>query len=419
MFPDIQSDSQQDDSQQEITLHDVPEVTEVVIIGAGAAGLFLACSLAQAGIACVVLERRQEAFLHSRSIGIHPPGLKALDTIGMGQAVLEKAVKIRQGIAFDEQRRIGSLSFEHCPEPYPFVLALEQYQTEALLELRLRELAKSLPVHLVRGADCTDILHGTRGVRATYIKDNQEHYINSLFLVACDGKESTVRNLMGIRFQGKRYKDVYVMADFADNTSFGDDAALYIDIDGIVESFPLPDQKRRWVVKTPKFMPAPEATDIAALIKERTEHEVDVSTATMTSSFGVQKFVAERFVQGNVVLIGDAAHVVSPIGGQGMNLGWLDALALSEVLQQAVPMAGFDRNESTKEQLFMHFERDRKRATRNAIRRSEFNMMMGRRAPFEIIQDIRSALIQGIAGGEKSSFVVKKLARAFTMQSLF
>lgn len=414
MFPELQNEVQ-----HEVVPYDVPEVTEVAIIGGGAAGLFLACSLGLAGIACVVLEKRPEAFLHSRSIGIHPPGLRALDTVGIGAEVLKQAVKIKRGIAFDEQRLLGSLSFEHCPEPYPFVLALEQYRTEALLELRLLELAKSLPVHFVRGAECVDILHGTRGVRTTYVKDNQEHFINALFLVGCDGKESKVRNLMGIRFQGKSYKDTYVMADFADSTDFGDDAVLYMDIDGIVESFPLPDQKRRWVVKTPKFMPAPEVSTIVDLIKERTEHEVDSSSASVSSSFGVQKFVAERFVQGNVILIGDAAHVISPIGGQGMNLAWLDGLALTKLLTEAVPMAGFDRNESAKEQLFINFERDRKRATRNAIRRAEFNMTMGRRAPFEIIQDIRSAFVRRVAGGEKSSWVEKRLARAFTMQSFF
>ena len=397
----------------------LPEVTEVIIVGAGAAGLFLACSLAQAGIACVVLERRQDAFLHSRSIGIHPPGLRALDTIGVGAEVMKQAVKIKRGIAFDENRRLGSLSFEHCPEPHPFVLALEQYKTEALLELRLRELAQHLPVRLVRGAECIDILHGTRGVRATFVKDNQEHFMNGLFLVACDGKESTVRNLMGIRFQGKSYKDTYIMGDFDDTTDYGDDAVLYFDIDGIVECFPLPDKKRRWVVKTPKFMPAPEVASLTDLIKERTEHEVDSRSNSMISSFGVQKFVADRFVQGNVILIGDAAHVVSPIGGQGMNLSWLDGIALTELLTKAVPMAGFDRNESEKEQLFINFERDRKRATRNAIKRAEFNMMMGRRVPFEIIQDIRSGFVKVVAGGETSSVVEKVLARAFTMQKLF
>ena len=151
--------------------------------------------------------------------------------------------------------------------------------------------------------------------------------------IAADGVRSTVRPQLGIPVRAKDYPDSYLMGDFADTTGFGPDAALFLESAGIVESFPLPGNLRRWVVRL-AARPALAETPAGSgdRIRERTGIDVDPASNSMLSRFGVRSRLVGRMVTGRTVLIGDAAHEISPIGGQGMNLGWLDAAALAPVV---------------------------------------------------------------------------------------
>ena len=131
--------------------------------------------------------------------------------------------------------------------------------------------------------------------------------------------------------------------------------------------------------------------------------EIDPGTNSMLSSFGVRTRLARRMVAGRVVMIGDAAHEVSPIGGQGMNLGWLDAEALAPIVSAAL------RGEDVAGP--RTFERTRLRAAAKAARQAEINMALGRP-----LADRRLALRnRGIAGVAAVPFVNSLIARRFTM----
>src|SRR5699024_2021681 len=140
------------------------------------------------------------------------------------------------------------------------------------------------------------------------------------------------------------YPDTYLMGDVADSgTRRG--ARIHLEPGGVIEAFPLPGAMRRWVAHTGtarlgtgrfgKSRSARTPEELAAIVRRRTGERIDPATNTMISAFGVRRRTAERMVDGRVVLIGDAAHEVSPIGGQGMTLGWLDALALAPLLEGA------------------------------------------------------------------------------------
>lgn len=109
---------------------------DVLVVGGGANGLFLATLLAQRGMDVTVLERRTEPSTHSRAIGLHPPALAALRRVGFDQAALDQGLRIRRGAARSRGRELGLLTFERASADFPFVLALPQHRTEALLTRR-------------------------------------------------------------------------------------------------------------------------------------------------------------------------------------------------------------------------------------------------------------------------------------------
>jgi 2-polyprenyl-6-methoxyphenol hydroxylase-like FAD-dependent oxidoreductase len=227
------------------------------------------------------------------------------------------------------------------------------------------------------------------------------------FVVAADGVHSAVRAGLGLEPRLRTYPDYYVMGDFRDESMYGNNAVLFLEPGGIVESFPLPGGIRRWVVRlgTPCQEPTPKV--LAGLIKKRTGSAVDSGSNTMISAFGVTSRLVSRMVHGRVALLGDAAHEISPIGGQGMNLGWLDAVALAPIVSGALHTPA--RSPAAKE--LAEFERARQRAAKKAIRQASLNMALGRPLPPAVLS-ARNALIgRAITLPMFSEFV----ARRFTM----
>lgn len=377
---------------------------DVVVVGGGPVGLYLAALLLQHGVAVRVLERRDAPTTHSRAIGIHPPSLEALDHIGVASGLVSEGVQIRRGVAIAGGVEVAGMSFHTVSRCYPFVLSIPQARTEAVLERRVRELDGG---SLVRGATVTGLHDDGARVAVDVRTSDGESRINAALVVAADGVRSTVRQQLDIPLRRKDYPDRYVMGDFADSTAFGPDAALFLEPAGIVESFPLPGGVRRWVART-NGTRADTATarSLAGMVRERTGVAVDAGTNSMLSSFGVRKGLATRMIHGRTVLVGDAAHEISPIGGQGMNLGWLDAARLAPLLLSRLAHTDVERE-------LQRFERERLRAAAAAVRQSEINMLLGRPLP-QALWLARNRLI-GYAAGVPG--INERVAARFTMHS--
>lgn len=351
---------------------------QVAIVGGGPIGLFLGLYLEQAGISFIILEKRAAPKPGSRSLGIHPVSLELFDELGIVNPFLNQGIKIKQGHAFANTQRLGTLSFDNCPDPFNFILAHPQNQTEQLLEQSLRNRNHN---YLLRGAEVTQVSERQNHVTVSYEQDDRRSQLKAKFLVGCDGKNSIVRKQANISFEGRLYPDTYIMGDFTDHTDLGDDAAIFLCDEGLIESFPLPNNKRRWVVKTSSYITNVSATDIRHRVKNRIGTNLNETGFSMLSSFGVQKFVAAPIAKNRTILCGDAAHIVSPIGGQGMNLGWLAAKDLANTLTHI-----FQQKQYAPTLLTLYQQR-RTHAAQNAIRRAEINMLLGRQTTFSAIRN--------------------------------
>jgi 2-polyprenyl-6-methoxyphenol hydroxylase-like FAD-dependent oxidoreductase len=365
----------------------------VAIVGAGAVGLLLACLLARRGLDVVVLERRRSPGGRTRAIGIHPPGLAALYAAGVGAELRDAATPILRGIALCRGDELGRLTFDSP------VLSVPQQRTEELLERRLAALA---PGALRRGVAVTDVRQRRSLVELAV--DGVDEPLRARVCVGADGIRSTVRRRLGVAWRPRRGSAHYAMVDAASEDGGPPDAALlHLEPDGVVESFPLPEGRRRWVVRLPhRAAPAPE--EFADLIARRVG--AAIPPTSVPSAFTARQHVAATFARGRVVLAGDAAHEVSPIGGQGMNLGWLDALHLDRAIASGL------RAGSPAPRL-RRWARRRRAAARRATRRALFNMTMGAPATGPLL-GARNALVRVLTRGPAATL----LARMFTMRGL-
>ncbi|SMY11294.1 2-polyprenyl-6-methoxyphenol hydroxylase [Brevibacterium jeotgali] len=394
---------------------------EVLIVGAGPSGLVLACLLAQEGVDVAVVDRRSQPRGYSRAIGLHPPALAVLELIGLEGAVRAEGLHVRSGVARSRGRTLGSLSFEKAWPERPFVLTLPQNRTEALLRGRLAQVA---PEALRLGWEITDLTEEDDGVTAAAIASPDRHPApgpkpsrawRARVLVGADGPRSTVRRHGGIGTRTREMPDTYLMGDFPaltgpsppSDAAASSTAVVHLEPGGVVEAFPLPGGSRRWVAHTGTRLVEPSAALLSRIVGDRTGEHLDPASATMASAFSVRRRIAERMVRGRSVLIGDAAHELSPIGGQGMTLGWLDTAQLAPLILRALTHGGpLDRSRGIEE-----FEQDRLRSARRAARQAELNTMLGRPMGMPAAA-AREVLLRGMLGTPARL----ALARAFTMR---
>lgn len=379
---------------------------DIAVVGAGPVGLFFALCAVAEGLRPIVIEQRPAPRPESRAIGIHPPSLDLLGRLGIVDRFLARGVRVPRGLAFGSAGALGTVGFERLPGPHRYVLAVPQADTEALLAEALEERA---PLAVQRGLGLTGLHHERHAELALVNQFGDSGTLAAACVVACDGKHSVARALSGIGFEGGAYEGAYAMADFPDTTAFGPDAAIFLTAAGLVESFPLPGRVRRWVVRHDvddgSASTQPTADDIAAIVAERTGHRLPADEACGVSAFRAERWLASSFAEGPVALAGDAAHVVSPIGGQGMNIGWLGAADLARSIGHAVRNGG-------DLQAAMHASSARRRRTaRAARRRAEMNMWLGRPTHRPVARDrLVSALLAGPTD--------RLLALAFTMRGL-
>lgn len=302
--------------------------TTVLISGAGPTGLVLATSLARQGVAVRVLDRAQHPATTSRALGLHPRGAEVLDRLGaLGDlpqhSIPVESITLRGGGASQVR-----LNLDHGKSQYRSALLVSQ----AVIEGRLRERLAPLGVEVSWGHELVEATQDTTGVTATVRGGDGEETVRASWLVGCDGAHSAVRKIAGIGFPGRQIVDATLLADIrADWPLSRTGSTAVLGRDGMLAVMPLPGGVWRLFAPAPADFPA-EADDeqVLQVCRQAVQRELGQSAESITavdwvSLFRIHRRLADRYRNGRMLLAGDAAHIHSPTGGQGMNTGIGDA----------------------------------------------------------------------------------------------
>ena len=303
----------------------LPATTEVLIAGAGAAGLTLATALTAAGTDVVLVDKQAEGANTSRACVVHARTLEVLESLEVTGDLVSQGLIVPRFTVRDHDRVLMTVDFAALPTAYPYTLMIPQNVTEAVLLARLQALGG----RVYRPYELAAVTQDAGGVIATMATGET---IRAGYLAGTDGMHSMVREQVGT-FTGDSYPQSFVLADVhMDWPLPRDEVMLYYHSDGLVVVAPLPGDRRYRVVATVPEAPEHPSRDLVqALLDARgpRREPARVDDIVWSARFRVHHRLADRYHAGRIVLAGDAAHVHSPAGGQGMNTGIQDAVALA------------------------------------------------------------------------------------------
>jgi len=306
--------------------------TPILIIGAGPTGLALANYLARAGVAFKIIDKNTARSDKSKALGMQAGTLESIEE-SLGTAVAEAFVNTGKPVQHIQinpyHRAVVHVDISTIPSRYNYVLLIPQSETERLLEQNLNQQG----IFVERECELISLQEESDSVLATLKTQSGNEVITADFAVGCDGASSTVRHQLNIPFAGGEYTGDFILGDVEFKKPQPVALQIFLSEHGALACFPLLEEKRARLILIPKKQENADTRDIS--FEEFKEIASNLSPLSNSlekgiwlTRFSIHHRIASHFRKGRVFLAGDAAHIHSPAGGQGMNTGIQDAFNL-------------------------------------------------------------------------------------------
>ena len=308
--------------------------TKVLICGAGPTGLMMACQLKRFGVDCIVIDPKQGIVKESRALAVQGRTLQIYEQMGIAQKALEQGTEAKKIKIIINGKRVYEVPLQQLGQglsAYSFLFILEQNKNEKILYDHLKEInGDVLWEHSLESFTQDDT--GVIG-----IVDNSEGNqteVKADWLVGADGAKSQVRHKLNVPFEGGTYNNIFIVADTFAKWPWGHDClSLCLTGKSFAGLFPMKGEDRFRLIGTfPREFIPEEVTDfsqIQTVVEKRIKINANFSNTNWFSIYHVHHRCVNNFTHNKIFLAGDAAHVHSPAGGQGMNTGLQDAYNLA------------------------------------------------------------------------------------------
>lgn len=331
------------------------ERVPVAVVGAGPTGLAMGIELARAGVAFRIVDAAPGVHPNSRAIGIQARTLEWFERLGIVDEFLRAGVRWNAVNIYSAGRRIVAVPFAGIHSRYAYILSVPQTETETLLQDKLA----ALGVTVERNTTVTKVEAGEEAVRLTLRRaDGTQEALEAAYVAGCDGAHSVVREACGEMLAGVSVDTLaFALGDVVASGPYPDDELSIFTSEGSIAAFfPLPGGRVRIITASPQTVHAteePALDEFQAIVDRVTPQPVKLSAPVWLTRFRINQRKAAHYQCGRMFVVGDAAHIHSPIGAQGMNTGIQDAINLAWKLalvthSQAAPelLASFDAERS-------------------------------------------------------------------------
>jgi 2-polyprenyl-6-methoxyphenol hydroxylase-like FAD-dependent oxidoreductase len=313
--------------------------TGVLIVGAGPTGLVLALWLTHLGVKVRIVDKAAAPGATSRALVVHARILEFYDQIDLAREVVDRGLKMQAAnlwVAGEQKSRIVFGDMGQGISPFPYALIFPQDEHERLLidRLQAQGIAVERPTELIGFED-----NGAQVAAHLRRPNGSVEVVEASFIAGCDGTHSTVREVLKVDFPGGTYSHIFYVADAeAIGRAMNGEVNVGLDEAEFIAIFPLKGAKRARFIGTIKRDAEARRNLTFDDVSTRPMNQLDIKVERVSwfSTYHVHHRVAGHFRKGRAFLLGDAAHIHSPVGGQGMNTGIGDAINLAWKLAMVV-----------------------------------------------------------------------------------